>query len=79
MWPLPDYDNTMVDLLKLSPPRRSYQLPQFMLQKSQYALRYLMVYFSSICEAIEASYRSFSSYLIESYLPCLTRFCKLQS
>ena len=56
MWPLPDYDNTMVTLLKLSPPRRSYQLPQFMLQKSQYALRYLMVYFSSICGGIQLCY-----------------------
>ena len=25
MWPLPDNDNTMVNLLKLSPPTQSYQ------------------------------------------------------
>ena len=76
MWPLPGYDNTMVDVLKQSPPRRSYQLPQFMLHKSQYALRYSMVYFSSIWEAMEASYHSFSSYLIKSDLPWLAHFCK---
>ena len=79
MWPLPDHDNTMVNLLKLSPPKRSYQLPNFMLQKNQYALSYLVMYFSTIWEAIEASYRSFFSNLIEGYLPCLTFFRKLKS
>ena len=73
MWPLPVYDNTMGKLLKLSP-RQSYQLPKFMLQKSHYALRYSVAYFSSIWEATETSYCSVSSNLIESYLPCLPHF-----
>ena len=44
----PDYDNTMVNLVKLSPPTQSNQLLKFQLKHNQYAQRHALLSFLNI-------------------------------